>query len=138
MSSMILRVTVRFFLPLLLLFSLYLFLRGHNDPGGGFAAGLVAATAFGLYSLAYGASAAQQILRVDPVVLIGAGLMIVVISGLPGIQDGGAFLSATWAKLPLSGISRLEIGTPLIFDAGVFLVVTGVTLASILSFEEAD
>jgi multicomponent Na+:H+ antiporter subunit B len=55
MTSLILKTTARFLMPFLLLFSVFLFLRGHNEPGGGFTGGLVAAAAFALYSIAFGA-----------------------------------------------------------------------------------
>ena len=62
-------------MPLLLLFSVFLLLRGHNEPGGGFVGGLVAAAAFALYVIAFGVERARQALLVKPLTLLGAGLL---------------------------------------------------------------
>jgi len=64
---------VRLLLPLLLMFSVFLLLRGHNEPGGGFVGGLMAATGFALFSIAFGSETARRILRIDPLALIGVG-----------------------------------------------------------------
>lgn len=71
MTSFILLTTARLLLPLLLMFSVFLFGRGHNEPGGGFVAGLVAAAAWILYSLASDTSQARRALRFEPQSLIG-------------------------------------------------------------------
>ena len=73
MTSSILRTATRFLMPLLLLFALFLLLRGHNEPGGGFVGGLVVAAAFVLYAIAYGVAAGRRALLVDPSTLLGAG-----------------------------------------------------------------
>ena len=73
MTSLILRTATRVLMPLLLLYGLFLFLRGHNSPGGGFAGGLVVAAAYALHSFAFGVTAARRALLVDPSRLIGAG-----------------------------------------------------------------
>ncbi len=130
-ASMILGVAVRALLPLLLLFSIFLLLRGHHAPGGGFVGGLVAAAAVALYALAHGATAAQQLLRFSPRELIAAGLMTAFASGLVGPLTGAPFLTGRWAK-----VGHLELGTPLLFDVGVYLVVIGVTLWIILTLAE--
>jgi multicomponent Na+:H+ antiporter subunit B len=82
MPSLILSTATRYMLPLLLLFSVFLLLRGHNDPGGGFVGGLVAAAAFSFYAFAYQVSEARRALRVEPRVLIGAGLVVAVGSAI--------------------------------------------------------
>jgi multicomponent Na+:H+ antiporter subunit B len=117
-------------MPLLLLFSAFLLMRGHNQPGGGFVAGLVAAAAFAMYGLAYGIVRARRALVVTPLTLIGAGLMIALVSGMPAVLRGQPFLTAQWA------LGALTIGTPMIFDIGVFLVVWGVVLMMIFSLAE--
>ncbi len=72
-----------------LMFSVFLLLRGHDEPGGGFIAGLVAAGAFTLYLFAFGVSATKEVLRmVDPRDLIGAGLFFGMISVVPGVGVG--------------------------------------------------
>ncbi len=135
-SSVILRMTARVLLPLLLLFSLFLFVRGHNEPGGGFVGGLVAASAWVLYAIAYSAGEARRALHVDPVVLIGVGLLLALATGLLGLLEAGAFLTALWVKVFVPGVGIVDLGTPVLFDLGVYLVVMGVVLTMILSLAE--
>ena len=87
MTSPIFRTAARLLMPLLLLFSVFLLLRGHNEPGGGFVGGLVAAAAFALYVIAYGVERARQALLVKPLTLLGAGLLIALASGVPAVAS---------------------------------------------------
>ena len=136
MRSLILQTATRFLITLLLLFSLFLLVRGHHLPGGGFAGGLVAAGAFGLHSLAFDERETRRLLRVDPVILTAAGLVVALVSGLPGLLSGQPYLTARWGYLPLPGALRVELGTPLLFDLGVYFAVLGTTLTIILALEE--
>lgn len=124
--SMILMVSTRYLLPLLALFSFFLLLRGHNEPGGGFVGGLVAAAAVALYALAAGPDEAQRLLRVDLRTLMGVGLFCAVAAGLLGLLSGQGLLTGLWYSQPLPVVGKL--GTPLLFDVGVYLIVVGVTL----------
>ena len=137
MDSLILRSAARLLLPLLLLFSIFLLLRGHNDPGGGFSGGLVAAAAFTLLTIATDVPTTRRTLRMSPRIFIGAGLLVAIVSGAIGLVGGGAFLTGLWAELPLPGGAKLAVGTPLLFDIGVYLVVIGVVLTIVLSLMEA-
>ena len=94
MTSSILRTATRFLMPLLLLFAVFLLLRGHNEPGGGFVGGLVVAAAFVLYAIAYGVSASRRALLVEPSMLLGAGLLVAVGSGMPAVLLGQPFMTA--------------------------------------------
>lgn len=136
MNSLILRTASRFLMTLLLVFSLFLLMRGHNEPGGGFVGGLVAASAFSLYTLAYGADMARRLLRIEPRQLIGVGLFTAALSGVPALLLGQPFLTGQWGEIHVPGFHTLPIGTPLLFDVGVYLVVLGVTLMIILSLAE--
>jgi multicomponent Na+:H+ antiporter subunit A len=129
-TSPIFRTAARLLMPLLLLFSIFLLLRGHNQPGGGFVGGLVAAAAFSLYGIAYGVARARRALLVTPLTLLGAGLAIALISGVPAALRGEPFLTAQWA------LGAAAVGTPVVFDVGVFLVVTGVVLMMIFNLAE--
>ena len=129
-NSPIFRTAARLLMPLLLLFSVFLLLRGHNQPGGGFVGGLIAAAAFALYAIAFGVQRARQALLVRPMTLLGAGLLIALISGLPSVLRGRPFLTALWLSGPVA------VGTPALFDVGVFLVVAGVVLMMIFSLAE--
>ncbi len=136
MNSLILQTAVRYLLPLLLLFSLFVFIRGHNQPGGGFVGGLIAAAAYALYAIAHNTRAARQILGVEPRVLIGLGLLLALGSGVFGIVSGYPFMTGLWAMFEFPGWGKVEVGVPLFFDAGVYLVVLGVTLTIIFALAE--
>jgi multicomponent Na+:H+ antiporter subunit B len=135
MNSIILRTAARFLIALLMLFSIFLLLRGHNEPGGGFVGGLVAAAAYILHALAFDVSATLAALRVAPRMLIGTGLLLAVGSGLLSLLFDDPFLTAIWWEVPL-GAGVLEIGTPLIFDTGVYVTVLGVALTIMLALAE--
>jgi multicomponent Na+:H+ antiporter subunit B len=137
-SDLILSTATRFLMPLFLTFAVFLLLRGHNEPGGGFIGGLVAAAGFALYSLAYSPGRMMQLLRVGPRTLIGWGLLLAAVSGLPALAAGTPFLTALWAKLHIPGLVNLKVGTPLIFDVGVFLVVVGVVLTVVVALQEEE
>jgi multicomponent Na+:H+ antiporter subunit B len=122
MTSLILRTATRALMPLLLLYGLFLLLRGHNAPGGGFAGGLVVAAAYALHAFAYGVDAARRAVIMDTSHIIGIGLLLALGSGLLPLVLGEAFLKALWLA------PGIGIGTPLLFDLGVFLVVIGVVL----------
>jgi multicomponent Na+:H+ antiporter subunit A len=130
LTSTIFRTAASLLMPLLLLFSIFLLLRGHNEPGGGFVGGLIAAAAFALYGIAVGVKRAREALLVTPLTLLGAGLLIALLSGMPAVLGGLPFLTALWLSGPV------PIGTPAVFDVGVFLVVTGVVLMMIFSLAE--
>ena len=136
MLSLILSTATRFLMPLLLLFSIFILFRGHNKPGGGFIGGLVAAAAFSLYALAYDTAAARRVLRVPPHVLIGIGLLLALGSGVISLITGSPFMTGQWGDLNLPGVGKVHLGTPLIFDIGVFLVVIGVALMDVFSLAE--
>jgi multicomponent Na+:H+ antiporter subunit B len=136
MSSSILQTAVRFLMPLLLLFAVFELLRGHNEPGGGFVAGLVVSASFVLYSIAFSVEAARRALIVDPSRLLGVGLLVAVLSGLLGALLGHSFLTAVWTEIAL-GSTVLHVGTPLVFDVGVFLTVIGVVLTIVFTLAEA-
>ncbi len=130
MNSIILRTMARLLASLLLLASLYLLWRGHNAPGGGFAGGIMAAAAFVLVSVAYEPMAGWRATRLSPLVLIPLGLAVALGSGLLAVLDGGTLLEGRWVTLEVG--EGLKVGTPLLFDAGVYLVVIGVALAVIV------
>ncbi|MCA1790588.1 MAG: Na(+)/H(+) antiporter subunit B [Thioalkalivibrio sp.] len=108
MQSLILRTAGHFLLPLLLLFSLFLLFRGHNEPGGGFIAGLVAAAAVVLYLFSMDIAAARQV------------------------------LPAQWWEVTVPGIGMVKLSSVLLFDIGVYLVVVGAVLTIMLSLAEAE
>lgn len=137
MRSLILSTSTRYLLPLMLLFSIFILLRGHHHPGGGFIGGLVASTAFALYGFAFGITEARKVLRVDPLTLIGIGLLMVAISGIMApILLNQPYMTSIWGQTVYPAVGKL--GTPLLFDTGVYVAVIGVTLLIILTLAEED
>jgi multicomponent Na+:H+ antiporter subunit B len=136
MTSIILRTATRYMFPPLLVFSIYLLLRGHQYPGGGFVGGLFAGSAFTLYALAFDVAAARKLLRHDPRDITAAGLAVALLSGLPALFSGHAFMTGTWWQIPVRPGVTFDLGTPVIFDIGVYLVVLGVLLTLVFSLAE--
>ena len=98
----------------------WILLRGHNAPGGGFIAGLVAVAATALLAIVYGPRTARRRLPLPPAGLALAGLALAVVSGLPGAVAGDPFLTHLWTRL-----AGLKVSTVLLFDLGVFAAVWG-------------
>jgi len=134
-DSLILRVTIRYIFPLLLIFAAFILLRGHDEPGGGFIAGLVASAAYALYSIACGSDQARRALGIETRLLIGLGLLVAVTAGMLAFLNSRPFLTGLWIDLPLPPPWN-KVGTPLLFDLGVFLTVVGVTLTIVFALEE--
>lgn len=135
MRSTIFQTATSYLLPLLLLFSVFILLRGHYLPGGGFVGGLIAATAFVLHMLAFGLTDTLAMLGFDPRMLMPMGLLLALGSGwLPMFWSGQPFLTGLWATEPIPVIGL--VGTALLFDAGVYLVVVGVTLTILFTISE--
>jgi multicomponent Na+:H+ antiporter subunit B len=137
MTSSILQTATRVLMPLLLLFAVFLLLRGHNQPGGGFVGGLVVASSFVLYSIAFGVDAGRRALLVRPATLLGVGPLVALASGLPAVITGQPFMTAQWTEVPLGG-TAVALGTPLVFDVGVFLAVIGVVLTIVFTLAEVS
>lgn len=135
MNTIILRTAANYLLPLLLLFSVFILLRGHYYPGGGFVGGLVASISLVLHAFANGLEKTRKFLRYHPATLIPVGLSVSAGSGLLSILAGYPFMTAVWLSNPVPVIG--SIGTPLIFDLGVYIVVVGVTLTILFTISEA-
>lgn len=132
--SVILSTAIRYMLPLMLIFSIFIMLRGHHEPGGGFIGGLVAAAAFALYAFTNRLDEVRRALRVEPRTLIGIGLLVAVSSATLSLFGGLPFMTGLWYHDPLPVLGK--VGTPVMFDVGVFIVVVGVTLLIIFSLIE--
>lgn len=136
MQSVILNALARMFFVAMLVFSLFILLRGHDEPGGGFIGGLAAAAAYTVVTLAFGADKAQRWLILHPVVLMGTGLFCAILSGLPPlIGDFGGFLYHLWWEGQI-GFLQLKLGTTLLFDIGVYFVVIGGVLSILFRMYE--
>lgn len=108
---------------LILAASLWVLLRGHNEPGGGFIGGLVAVSASILWAVAHGSDAAARRLPLgSPVALAAVGVALGALAGVPALLAGDAFLTHWWGTLPVLGV---KVSTVLLFDVGVYLCVWG-------------
>jgi multicomponent Na+:H+ antiporter subunit B len=134
MNSVIFRTITPLIVVLTLMFSAYVTLRGHNEPGGGFIGGLVAASAIAILGIAFGPAAARRALRYDPLAIAGGGLTLSACSGLVSIFIQEPFLTSLWFDLDL-GETVVSLSTPMIFDIGVYLVVLGTVSAVVLALE---
>jgi multicomponent Na+:H+ antiporter subunit B len=132
-NTLILKTTSRFLFTLLLLLSVFLLLRGHNEPGGGFIGALVAVGAYALFALAHGLAAARKLLPLPPLRLVGWGLLVALLSGLLALLQAEPFMTGQWFK-----VLGVKIGTPVIFDIGVYLTVFGALLSAIFGLEESS
>ncbi|HZH00305.1 MAG TPA: Na+/H+ antiporter subunit B [Flavisolibacter sp.] len=135
MKTIILKTASGYLLPLLLLFAVFILLRGHYEPGGGFVGGLVAAVAFVLHAFANGLKETRKFLKIHPGVLIPFGLAISLLSGLAPMLAGDAFMKGIWLQQPLPVIGL--VGSALFFDIGVFFVVIGISLTILFTLSEA-
>ncbi|MDI6625079.1 MAG: MnhB domain-containing protein, partial [Brevundimonas sp.] len=128
---MMLVVATRLLLPLAVAVGLYIFLRGHNQPGGGFIAGLVVSIAILMQYMASGYSFADQRLRADHHSLIGAGVLIAAATGLGSLAFGAPFLTSAFDYFSLPLIGEFELATAMLFDTGVALTVIGAVMLAL-------
>lgn len=126
MKSIILQTATKYLLPILLMYSVFLLLRGHYFPGGGFVGGLVASIAFVLHSFSNGTEETMKIMRYKPLSLIPMGLVLITISVIMPMFFNMPPMTGLWFDEPIPVIGL--IGSALFFDIGVYLVVIGVVL----------
>ncbi|ERM81452.1 cation:proton antiporter [Rhodonellum psychrophilum GCM71 = DSM 17998] len=134
MKTLIFKTASSYLLPLLILFSIFILLRGHYLPGGGFVGGLIASIAFVIHSFANGLEKTRTIIKFHPGFLIPVGLLIAIISGAAPLFLGQNFMTGLWMDDPIPVIGM--VGTALFFDTGVYIVVIGITLTIIFTISE--
>ncbi len=137
MSSLILQIAARYVRTLFYIFAWLALIRGHNYPGGGFIGGLIAALPMIYAYFAFGRSVALKKILLRPEVMIFTGLLIVLCSTIPGMLAGGPVMKGIWWEIP-AGITALKLGTPFLFDVGVFFTVIGVTQLFVVSLLKDD
>jgi multicomponent K+:H+ antiporter subunit A len=130
---LILAVAARLILPVAIVIGIYMFLRGHNQPGGGFVAGLIVAIALLVQYMASGFGWTQARLRVDYHALIGAGMMVAGLTGLGAWANGLPFLTSAYGYVEFWPIEEFEWTTASLFDLGVFLTVLGAVMLALAS-----
>ena len=114
------------------IFALYLMLRGHNLPGGGFIAGLVTAISFVFLSMALGLDEIRNILTIDPIRIGVCGLILAALTALSPVLIGERFFTHHMWHFHLPLLGEIEAGTTLLFDLGVYLIVVAVSVKIIL------
>lgn len=136
MRSIILKTATKYLLPILLVFSVFILLRGHYLPGGGFIGGLIASIAFILDAFSNGLTKTRTLLRYNPGAIMSVGLFLAVASAIaPILFANQPIMTGLWTQkaIPVIGI----LGSSLFFDLGVYLVVIGTSLTIILSIVES-
>ncbi len=128
LHPMLLATVSQTLLPLALLVSVFIFLRGHNEPGGGFIAGLVTAVALILLYIARGVDWAQQRLTFQYQPIAVTGVVIAALTGLGSWLFGHNFLTSAFGHFAIPYIGEVELATAMLFDLGVYLTVVGATL----------
>ena len=137
MNSLIFRTIAPTIVAVMLVFSVFVLLRGHNEPGGGFIGGLIAASGIAIYAMAAGVPAVRHAIRLQPTSLAGFGVFIAAISGLVSLHFEVPFLTGLWSFLHI-GENEVSLSTPMLFDIGVYFTVFGTISAVALALEGED
>lgn len=136
-APLLFAVAARWLLPLVMVVSVYFFLRGHNAPGGGFVAGLVTALALLLRHLAHGAAGSPPPRRLDYARIAGSGLLVAGATGVAAWWFGKPFLTSAHAEPVLPLIGALPLASATLFDLGVYLAVVGTTMLTLVTLTNA-
>ncbi|MCM2451829.1 Na+/H+ antiporter subunit B [Agrobacterium vitis] len=137
MNSLIFRTVAPVVTALMLLFSVFVLLRGHNEPGGGFIGGLIAASGFAIYGMAFGVQAVRRALYVHPLSVAGFGLLMACLSGFASAFAGVPFMTGLWITPHIFG-GDVPVATVTSFDIGVYLVVVGAITSIALALGERE
>jgi multicomponent K+:H+ antiporter subunit A len=127
----------RVLLPFALVVAVYLFLRGHNQPGGGFIAGLVTAVALVMQYMSFGRERAERLLDTSFVRVVGAGVALAGLTGLGAWLFGRPFLTSAHGHPHLPGVGELPLASAALFDLGVYLAVVGATMLTLSALGSA-
>ncbi|WP_159590334.1 Na+/H+ antiporter subunit B [Chelativorans xinjiangense] len=137
MHTLIFRTIAPYLASLMVLFSIFVLLRGHNEPGGGFIGGLIAASAFAIYGIACGVAPVRRALYFHPMAISGFGLLVSALSGGVSLFMDMPFLTGQWTEIDVLGLP-VDISTVLFFDIGVYFVVVGSITSIALALEERE
>jgi len=136
-NTIIFRTAAPAITALTLVFAVFVTLRGHNEPGGGFIGGLIAASGLALLGLSHGVPAVERLLRLHPMSFAGFGLLLSALSGLLSLPLGRPLMTSQWAFPELFGV-EVALSTPMVFDIGVFFVVAGTMTSIALALERRE
>jgi len=137
-NDMMLQVSMRVISLIIFTFSFYLFLAGHNSPGGGFIGGLMTATAILVLYLVFDMKTITKAIPINFTTVIGIGLLFAAFTGIISIVFGYPFLTQFFGYIQIPLFGEVELTTALLFDLGVYLVVVGAALTIILAIAEDD
>ncbi|SCX19004.1 Na(+)/H(+) antiporter subunit B [Agrobacterium rosae] len=137
MNTLIFRTIAPVLTSLMLLFSIFVLLRGHNEPGGGFIGGLIAVSALAIYGIAFGVETVRRAIVFHPLSVAGFGLLLATLSGIASVFVGVPFMTGLWIYPSLAGV-EVPLATVISFDIGVYLVVVGGFTAIALALEERE
>jgi multicomponent Na+:H+ antiporter subunit B len=135
MKSLILRTAAPLLIALMLMFSIFVLLRGHNEPGGGFIGGLIAVAALAIHGIANGVETVRRAIVFHPLAIAGAGLLLSTVAGLISIVLRVPFMTGIWVEPSILG-EPVPLSSVMLFDIGVYLVVVGALTAVVLALEE--
>ncbi|MCD7059419.1 Na+/H+ antiporter subunit B [Pelagibacterium xiamenense] len=137
MNTVIFRTAAPILAALMIMFSIFVLLRGHNEPGGGFIGGLIGASGIAIYGIACGVDAARRALKVHPISLAGLGVFLAALSGFLSLPAAVPFLTGLWATFYVEG-AEISLSTPMMFDIGVYFVVVGAVGTIALTLEGGE
>ena len=137
MRTVIFRTIAPYLSALMVLFSIFVLLRGHNEPGGGFIGGLIAASALAIFGIACGVASVRRAIVFHPMGVAGFGLFIGALAGTLSFFKHQPFMTSQWLIFDLFDV-EIPLSTPLIFDIGVYLVVVGAIGSIALALEERE
>jgi multicomponent Na+:H+ antiporter subunit B len=137
MNTLIFRTVAPFLTALMVLFSLFVLLRGHNEPGGGFIGGLIAVSALAIFGIANGILAVRRALWFHPMAIAAFGLFIACLAGLMSIFFAVPFMTGLWITPVILGV-EIPLSSVMLFDTGVYLVVVGSITSIALALEAGD
>jgi len=136
MNSIILQLAAKYLRWLFIIFAVLALIRGHNDPGGGFIGGLLAGLAIVYRGLAYDTFQVKERMQNIPEWFIAGGLFTILLSFAPSLILGNTIMTGIWLKIPLPLVGELKLGSPFLFDIGVFFTVIGVTVMFVFSLTQ--
>lgn len=137
MNSVLLQIAARYVRYLLIFFACVALIRGHNNPGGGFIGGLLASLAIVYNGFAFNSKKVQEKLIIKPEGYLVSGLMMILLSLLPSLVKSRNIMTGIWIKIPIPLFDEVKLGTPFLFDIGVFLSVIGISLIFFFSLTQS-
>jgi len=137
MRTVIFRTVAPYLTSLMVLFSVFVLLRGHNEPGGGFIGGLIAASALAIYGIACGVASVRRALYFHPMAIAAFGLFLAGLAGVVSMAAAVPYMTGLWIYPQIFGV-EVVLSTVLFFDIGVYLVVVGAISSIALALEERD